>query len=138
MGGNSARSRLRIAKPISEVFDAVVNPVKLCHYFTDYASGRLEPNRIVQWRFDGYESTPKVQVVEVIPEEKIIVTHPYKVDFESFQSIAKDQSFYINNDGKLVISFDKYEVSPGYMGVVEFIIPTPVITDALVSNAYIK
>ncbi|MBE9917031.1 DUF3298 and DUF4163 domain-containing protein [Paenibacillus donghaensis] len=61
-----------------------------------------------------------------------------KVDFESFQSIAKDQSFYINNDGKLVISFDKYEVSPGYMGVVEFIIPTPVITDALVSNAYIK
>jgi hypothetical protein len=52
--------------------------------------------------------------------------------------IRKDQSFYINNDGKLVISFDKYEVAPGYMGVVEFIIPTDVIADALVSNAYIK
>ncbi|BFH62548.1 DUF3298 and DUF4163 domain-containing protein [Paenibacillus azoreducens] len=52
--------------------------------------------------------------------------------------IKKDQSFYINNEGKLVISFDKYEVAPGYMGVVEFIIPTHVIADALVSNAYIK
>lgn len=61
-----------------------------------------------------------------------------KVNFESFESIAKDQSFYINNDGKLVISFDKYEVTPGYMGVVEFIIPTNVIADALVSNVYIK
>ncbi|WP_313637086.1 RsiV family protein [Paenibacillus sp. FSL K6-0276] len=61
-----------------------------------------------------------------------------KVNFESFESIAKDQSFYINNDGKLVISFDKYEVTPGYMGVVEFIIPTNVIADTLVSNVYIK
>jgi hypothetical protein len=55
-----------------------------------------------------------------------------------FDSIAKDQSFYINNEGKLVISFDKYEVAPGYMGVVEFIIPSNVIADALVSNVYIK
>lgn len=61
-----------------------------------------------------------------------------KVDFESFKSIAKDQSFYINNEGKLVISFNKYEVAPGYMGVVEFVIPTDVIADALVSNEYIK
>lgn len=56
----------------------------------------------------------------------------------SFETIAKDQSFYINDEGKLVISFDKYEVAPGYMGVVEFIIPTDVIANVLVSNEYIK
>ncbi|MGG4461357.1 DUF3298 domain-containing protein [Brevibacillus porteri] len=56
----------------------------------------------------------------------------------NFETIAKDQSFYINNDGKLVICFEKYEVAPGFMGVREFIIPTNVITDALVSNEYIK
>lgn len=32
----------------------------------------------------------------------------------------------------------KYEVAPGYMGVVEFQIPTEVIKDALVSHEYIK
>jgi len=56
----------------------------------------------------------------------------------NFELISKDQSFYINNDGKLVISFDKYEVAPGYMGVVEFIIPTNVLSDVLVSHEYIK
>ncbi|MBY0121106.1 DUF3298 and DUF4163 domain-containing protein [Bacillus sp. S/N-304-OC-R1] len=58
--------------------------------------------------------------------------------FETFDSIKKDQNFYINQDGKLVISFDKYEVSPGYMGIVEFVIPTEIINDILVSNEYIK
>lgn len=58
--------------------------------------------------------------------------------FDPFEKIGKEQNFYINNQGKLVISFDKYEVSPGFMGVVEFIIPTDVIQDQLVSNEYIK
>lgn len=57
---------------------------------------------------------------------------------ELFEKISKDQNFYINNDGKLVICFDKYEVAPGYMGVQEFIIPTEVISNVLVSNEYIK
>ena len=57
---------------------------------------------------------------------------------ELFDKIAKDQNFYINPEGKLVISFDKYEVAPGYMGVVEFIIPTDILSDVLVSNEYIK
>lgn len=56
----------------------------------------------------------------------------------SFNTIANDQSFYINNEGKLVVSFNKYEVAPGSMGVLEFIIPTNVIADALVSREYIK
>ncbi|MBP1993705.1 DUF3298 and DUF4163 domain-containing protein [Paenibacillus eucommiae] len=54
-----------------------------------------------------------------------------------FETIAADQQFYINNEGKLVISFDKYEVAPGYMGIIEFVIPTEAIKDLLVSDAYI-
>lgn len=57
---------------------------------------------------------------------------------ELFRSIAKDQNFYINQNGKLVLSFDEYEVAPGYMGVVEFTIPTEAIRNLLVSNKYIQ
>ena len=60
------------------------------------------------------------------------------VPIELFERISKDQNFYINADDKLIISFDKYEVAPGYMGVVEFIIPTEILSDILVSNEYIK
>lgn len=62
----------------------------------------------------------------------------FTAEGEAFQSITADQTFYINKEGKLVISFDKYEIAPGYKGIVEFVIPTDCIQDSLVSNAYIK
>lgn len=55
-----------------------------------------------------------------------------------FRGIAKDQNFYINQDGKLVISFNEYDVAPGYMGVAQFTIPTDAIQDLLVSNEYVQ
>lgn len=39
-----------------------------------------------------------------------------------FDKIKEDQDFYINNDGNLVVCFNKYEVAPGYMGNLEFTI----------------
>ncbi|MGG3926253.1 DUF3298 domain-containing protein [Metabacillus fastidiosus] len=60
------------------------------------------------------------------------------MDDEAFKIISKDQNFYINKNGKLVISFNEYDVAPGYMGVVEFEIPTRVMEDQLVSNEYVK
>jgi hypothetical protein len=59
-------------------------------------------------------------------------------NMEIFDKITENQSFYINPQSKLIISFNKYEVAPGYMGVVEFIIPTEVIADILAGNEYIK
>ena len=62
-------------------------------------------------------------------------------DFSPFKGISSTQSFYITDTGKLVISFDKYEAAPGYMGVLTFEIPTEVISDLLVNasgTGYIK
>ncbi|NYF25876.1 RsiV family protein [Sporosarcina sp. JAI121] len=56
----------------------------------------------------------------------------------AFQSIDPEQNFYITADHKLVLSFDEYDIAPGYMGVVTFEIPTEVIADYLVSNLHIK
>lgn len=61
-----------------------------------------------------------------------------KVSTILFEEIGKEQSFYISEEGKLIISFDKYEVAPGYMGVVEFVIPSEIIQEILTSNKYIK
>lgn len=40
-----------------------------------------------------------------------------------FQSLSGDESYYFDQDGALVISFDEYTVAPGYMGAVSFTIP---------------
>lgn len=59
-------------------------------------------------------------------------------DDECFKSIAKDQNFYINDQNKLVIAFDEYEVAPGSMGCVEFVIPTDVIDPILTKPSLIQ
>ncbi|CAH2715344.1 Anti-sigma-V factor RsiV [Neobacillus rhizosphaerae] len=69
------------------------------------------------------------------------VKNPNKKDdnpLDTFEKIQSNQNFYINKQNKLVIGFDKYEVAPGYMGVVEFIIPTDVLKGILVSDEYVK
>lgn len=42
---------------------------------------------------------------------------------EYFTKIGEEQLFYVNEDGQLVICFDKYEVAPGAYGSPEFVIP---------------
>jgi len=47
----------------------------------------------------------------------------------NFTKIAEDQSFYLNENSEVVISFNEGDVAPMYMGVVEFVIPQEVIGD---------
>lgn len=44
----------------------------------------------------------------------------------NFQAITDETSFYVNGQGQIVIAFDEYDVAPGYMGTVEFVIPDEV------------
>lgn len=57
---------------------------------------------------------------------------------DEFNQIDANQAFYITDQGKLMISFDKYTIGPGSMGIQEFEIPTDILQDILVSNTYIK
>lgn len=59
-------------------------------------------------------------------------------EIEPFTAIKPDQPFYITSGHKLVILFDEYEAAPGYMGAVEFEIPTEAISGLLVGDRYIK
>lgn len=64
----------RIAKPVHEVFEAVADPAKLSGYFTTGgAKGRLETGSTVTWDFHDFPGAFPVKVVEVVPDEKIVL-----------------------------------------------------------------
>ncbi|NLV16598.1 MAG: DUF3298 and DUF4163 domain-containing protein [Syntrophomonadaceae bacterium] len=46
---------------------------------------------------------------------------------EAFQQIKTDQNFYIDEDGRIVICFDKYDVAAGAQGSPEFVIPDNIV-----------
>lgn len=64
----------RISKPVHEVFEAVVDPKQLSGYFTTGgAQGRLETGATVTWDFHDFPGAFPVQVVEVIPDKRIVL-----------------------------------------------------------------
>jgi uncharacterized protein YndB with AHSA1/START domain len=65
---------IRIAKPVHEVFEAVADPAQLSHYFTTGgAKGRLETGATVMWDFHDFPGAFPVNVVEVIPDARIVL-----------------------------------------------------------------
>ena len=44
-----------------------------------------------------------------------------------FASIEEKRQYYLNEEGQLVITFNKYDVAPGAMGSPEFIIPNEIL-----------
>ena len=65
----------RIARPVAEVFEAVADPAILSEYFTTGgASGRLEAGATVTWDFADFPGAFPVEVLEVVPNEKIVLS----------------------------------------------------------------
>ena len=68
------RVAARIARPVHEVFEAVADPDKLSNYFTTGgAKGRLETGATVTWDFADFPGAFPVEVLEVVPDEKIVL-----------------------------------------------------------------
>jgi uncharacterized protein YndB with AHSA1/START domain len=64
----------RIARPIEEVFEAVVDPDQLSRYFTTGgAQGRLETGATVQWDFADFPGAFPVDVETVEPNRLIVL-----------------------------------------------------------------
>jgi uncharacterized protein YndB with AHSA1/START domain len=64
----------RIARPVEQVFEAVADPAQLSGYFTTGgAQGRLETGATVTWDFHDFPGAFPVEVVEVVPNERIVL-----------------------------------------------------------------
>lgn len=73
----------------------------------------------------------KQQMRDRMAEDENVI---YWVDSEdmpegNFEEISKDASFYLNENGEIVICFNEGDVAPMYMGTDEFVIPNDVVAD---------
>ena len=49
-----AKASIQIRKPINEVFEAIVDPHKMNHYFIKSSTGQLETDKTVEWTFPEF------------------------------------------------------------------------------------
>lgn len=66
-----AKVHERVAKPLGEVFDAIVDPARMSRYFISGASGPMKAGTTVEWEFADVGARVPVDVIEV-GEEKIV------------------------------------------------------------------
>jgi uncharacterized protein YndB with AHSA1/START domain len=70
---------MQIQKPIHEVFEAIVNPVKMSNYFISSSTGIIEEGKNLIWKFPEFDFDCPVKVGKIEKEKYI--------------------SFYWDNDG---------------------------------------
>jgi len=49
------KAALQIQKPVNEVFEAIVDPIKMSNYFISKSSGRMEEGKEIKWRFPEFD-----------------------------------------------------------------------------------
>lgn len=96
----------RIARPVEDVFEAIVNPDKLSAYFTTGgAKGRMETGATVTWDFHDFPGAFPVKVVEVVQNEKIVLQ--WEAAAESEVASTGDNSDGAGYDTTVTISFEQ-------------------------------
>ena len=98
----------RIARPVAEVFEAVVNPDQLSSYFTTGgAKGRLETGATVSWDFADFPGAFPVEVVEVVANERIVMRWGGKNAEASDGRTEVTMQFSDTGDGRTLIEISE-------------------------------
>jgi uncharacterized protein YndB with AHSA1/START domain len=65
------KTNLQIQKPANEVFEAIVDPIKMSNYFISKSSGKLEEGKEVTWCFPEFDIEFPVRGGKQIPGKYI-------------------------------------------------------------------
>ena len=67
----AAQATLQIQKPVSEVFEAIVNPSHITKYFISESSGRMETGKELIWEFGDFPGKFPVKVTDVQIDQSV-------------------------------------------------------------------
>lgn len=65
------KAKIQIQQPAATVFEAIVDPAKMSHYFISKSSGRMEEGKMLQWQFPEFPTDFPVRVDKIEPNKYI-------------------------------------------------------------------
>ena len=69
----TAEAGMLIRRSVAEVFEAIVDPAVTTKFWFTHSSGRLGEGKPVKWEWRMYGASTKVEVSEIVPNEKIVM-----------------------------------------------------------------
>jgi uncharacterized protein YndB with AHSA1/START domain len=65
------KTAIQILKPVNEVFEAIVDPIKMSNYFISKSSGRMETGKQIMWQFPEFELEFPIRVGKITKDKYI-------------------------------------------------------------------
>jgi uncharacterized protein YndB with AHSA1/START domain len=92
-----SEAQMLIRKPVSEVFNAFINPELTKHFWFTKGSAELEVGKAVTWEWEMYNFSTKVIATEILTDKKISIKWfttdpPTNVDFD-FKTLSDSSTF---------------------------------------------
>lgn len=92
-----SEAQMLIRKPVSEVFQAFIDPELTKHFWFTKGSDKLEVGKTVTWEWEMYNFSTKVIAKEISANQKIAIEwftseQPTNVDFE-FKTLSDGTTF---------------------------------------------
>lgn len=98
--------QMLIKKPISEVFEAFINPEITTKFWFTKSTGVLEENKTIVWEWEMYNAKAEIEVLNCIKNQLITLSwgeHPAKADFkftENSKGTYVEISYYDFNENR--------------------------------------
>lgn len=93
----TVETQMLVRKPVSEVFDAFIDPTITTNFWFTKSSGKLEPGKTVTWEWEMYGASTHVVVKQLIQNKRISIEwgNPATiVDFE-FMSLTEHETYVV-------------------------------------------
>lgn len=71
IAGLTIKVKIRILKPVHEVYEAIVDPQKMSQYFISKGSGRMESGKDIIWNFPEFDVDVPVSVENTVADKYI-------------------------------------------------------------------
>ena len=72
------KTAIQILKPVNEVFEAIVDPIKMSNYFISKSSGRMKTGKQIMWQFPEFDMEFPIRVGKIIKD--VYISYYWDVD----------------------------------------------------------
>jgi uncharacterized protein YndB with AHSA1/START domain len=94
---------MQISKPIQEVFEAIVNPEKMSHYFISKSSGIMEEGKKLIWNFPEFDFDCPIRVGKIEKDKYI----SYYWSMDDIELLVEITMITKENNSTLVLISEK-------------------------------
>lgn len=97
------KTALQIQKPVEEVFEAIIDPEKMCNYFISQSTGRMEAGKEIFWKFPEFDEQFPVRVTKIENNKYV----SYYWDTDGKELLVEMQFTNVSNNSTLVTITEK-------------------------------